>query len=258
MADRAVGVGVSALADTASLQGHQAAGDHIVVDLRDARPNGRPILGPWLSDDANLLTAGSPILAVRRGMDIAGAFIGLLVLLPLFVAVAAAIKLTSRGPILYKHSRVGKDGVEFDFYKFRSMRLGAEGEQGLLAGSNETTGPIFKMRHDPRQTRVGHWIRRASLDELPQLCHVLTGHMSLIGPRPPLPDEVAKYTDWEWQRLTVKPGITCIWQVSGRSDLDFDTWVTMDIHYIEHWTPWLDLELLIRTIPAVLSGKGAY
>ncbi len=247
------------MADTASLTGHHnLADDHVVIDLRSTRPTGEPTFGPWLTDDAKLLAAAPATLAFRRVMDVMGAIAGLLVLLPFFAVVAAAIKLTSPGPVLYKHSRVGKGGVEFDFYKFRSMRLGAEGERGQLAELDETTGPIFKMRQDPRQTRVGHLIRRASLDELPQLWHVLTGHMSLIGPRPPLPDEVAKYSDWEWQRLTVKPGITCIWQVSGRSDLDFDTWVTMDIHYIEHWTPWLDLQLLLRTIPAVLSGKGAY
>jgi lipopolysaccharide/colanic/teichoic acid biosynthesis glycosyltransferase len=127
-----------------------------------------------------------------------------------------------------------------------------------LVELNEATGPIFKVRDDPRMTKVGRVLRKLSIDEMPQLLHVLSGKMSLVGPRPPLPEEVVTYSEFEWQRLSVQPGITCIWQVSGRSDLDFDTWVQMDIQYIEEWTLSSDLRLLLRTVPAVLTGRGAY
>jgi len=231
---------------------------HVEIDLRDPDERAESDLGPWLSADANLLNASAAKLAVRRALDISVAIVGSILLLPLFVTTAIAVKTTSRGPVFFRQSRVGQHGVEFVFYKFRSMKSCAEDVRGDLLGNNECVGPIFKMRQDPRMTRVGRWIRRASIDELPQLWHVLKGDMSLVGPRPPLTTEVAEYGEWEHQRLTVKPGITCIWQVSGRSDLDFDTWVSMDIEYVENWSLWLDLSLLLRTIPAVLTGKGAY
>jgi lipopolysaccharide/colanic/teichoic acid biosynthesis glycosyltransferase len=153
---------------------------------------------------------------------------------------------------------VGKDGREFTFYKFRSMHTNADLRRNELAHLNETDGPVFKMREDPRITAVGRILRRTSIDEAPQFWNVLRGDMSLVGPRPPLPSEVMHYDAKQWQRLMVWPGITCIWQVSGRSDLDFATWVDMDLEYIRRWSPWLDVALLLRTIPAVLSGRGAY
>ena len=166
--------------------------------------------------------------------------------------------MTSPGPPIFRQTRVGIDGRRFSFYKFRSMRVTAEQERDQLVDLNERGGPIFKIKDDPRITKVGWLTRRSSIDELPQLWNVLRGDMSLVGPRPPLPAEVEQYSAWEDQRLRVKPGITCIWQVSGRSDLDFETWVAMDIEYIERWRLWLDIVLLAKTIPAVLSGRGAY
>jgi lipopolysaccharide/colanic/teichoic acid biosynthesis glycosyltransferase len=197
-------------------------------------------------------------LAVKRAIDVIGASLALLLLSPVLIAAAIAVKLSSPGPVFYVSDRVGKDGHAFPFAKFRSMRSNAEYEKPQLVELNEASGPVFKVRDDPRITKAGRVLRKLSIDELPQLFHVLSGKMSLVGPRPPLPEEVVTYSELEWQRLLVKPGITCIWQVSGRSDLDFDTWVQMDIQYIEEWTVFGDLRLLGRTIPAVLTGRGAY
>jgi lipopolysaccharide/colanic/teichoic acid biosynthesis glycosyltransferase len=138
------------------------------------------------------------------------------------------------------------------------MRVNAEEEKAQLTALNEHSGPIFKIREDPRVTSVGRWLRRTSLDELPQLFHVASGRMSLVGPRPHLPEEVAMYGSRAYRRLSVKPGVTCIWQVSGRSDLDFDTWIDLDLEYIQRWSLWSDIKLLVLTVPAVLSGRGAY
>jgi lipopolysaccharide/colanic/teichoic acid biosynthesis glycosyltransferase len=197
-------------------------------------------------------------LTIKRAVDVIGASLALLLLSPVLIAAAIAVKLSSPGPVFYVSDRVGKDGVTFRFAKFRSMRSNAEYEKPHLVELNEATGPIFKVRDDPRMTKVGRVLRKLSIDEMPQLLHVLSGKMSLVGPRPPLPEEVVTYSEFEWQRLSVQPGITCIWQVSGRSDLDFDTWVQMDIQYIEEWTLSSDLRLLLRTVPAVLTGRGAY
>jgi exopolysaccharide biosynthesis polyprenyl glycosylphosphotransferase len=196
---------------------------------------------------------------LKRSIDIVGSLVLLVLLSPLFLITSLAIALTSRGPILFSQERVGYMGRRFRFLKFRSMCHDAEERKGeLLELNHHDYGPIFKVRDDPRMTPVGKLIRRLSIDELPQLFHVLTGDMSLVGPRPPLPDEVATYGRREALRLTVKPGMTCIWQVSGRSELDFDTWVDMDLEYIRSWSLWLDLKLLFRTVPAVVSGRGAY
>lgn len=229
----------------------------VVIHLDEARrtsAHGRT----WLSADRGLLGVSPRMARLGRLVDVAGAIGLLAVLLPVFLLVALAIKATSRGPVFYRQRRVGRHGVEFDLYKFRSMRVGAEHQKKDLAYLNEIEGPAFKIRQDPRITPVGRFIRKASIDELPQLWNVVRGDMRLVGPRPPLPREVASYGLWEQQRLLVKPGLTCIWQVSGRSDLDFETWVSMDIEYIDTWSPRLDVSLLLRTIPAVLSGKGAY
>jgi len=201
----------------------------------------------------------SPFGAIcKRILDIVGSGIALLVLSPIFLAAAAAVKATSRGSLFYVSTRVGKDGKEFRFFKFRTMRTSAESDKEALRQWNEVSGPVFKIKADPRITKVGKMLRKLSIDELPQLFHVLQGQMSLVGPRPPTPDEVAVYNDRELQRLLVKPGMTCTWQVSGRSDIGFDQWVEMDLEYIEQWSMWLDLRLIAATIPAVLSTRGAY
>jgi lipopolysaccharide/colanic/teichoic acid biosynthesis glycosyltransferase len=196
---------------------------------------------------------------VKRGLDVAGAAAGLVVLSPLLAAVAAAVKACDGGPVLYWQTRVGRHGREFAFPKFRSMVAGADGMKGSLAGSSDRRdGVTFKMRRDPRTTPVGRVLRKLSLDELPQLWCVLAGDMSLVGPRPPLPEEVRRYTLSDRRRLDVKPGLTCFWQVEGRGDAPFGRQVVLDIEYIESMSLWLDLKLLGKTVPAVLSGRGAY
>lgn len=196
---------------------------------------------------------------LRRAMDCIGAGIGLLLLSPLFALTAVLIKLESKGPVLFSQTRIGKDGEEFRCWKFRSMFRDAEQRKQELLQLNEMAGGVtFKMKHDPRVTRVGRFIRKASIDELPQLWNVFNGDMSLVGPRPAVPQEVAQYSAHERQRLAVKPGITCIWQVSGRSDIPFNEQVLMDIEYIRRRSLWLDISLLLRTIPAVLLARGSY
>jgi exopolysaccharide biosynthesis polyprenyl glycosylphosphotransferase len=197
-------------------------------------------------------------LIMKRIVDIALSLIGLVAVLPVFLIVALAIKIDSRGPVFFKQLRVGKNGSFFYMYKFRSMVANAEELKEKLFSINEATGPVFKIKKDPRVTRVGAFIRKYSIDELPQLINVLRGDMSLIGPRPPLPNEVEQYSDYHWRRLDVKPGITGLWQVSGRSNLSFDEWVNLDIYYIENWSISLDIKILLNTIPAVLKGQGAY
>jgi len=197
-------------------------------------------------------------VAFKRVVDVVGAALGLMLGAPIFGLIALAIKLDSKGPAFFKQVRVGKDHQQFNCYKFRSMRVGAEEELESLRDQNEADGPIFKMRDDPRRTRVGRFLRRISLDELPQLINVLRGEMSLVGPRPPIPEEVGQYKPWHQKRLTVCPGITGLWQVSGRSELTFDEMVLLDLYYIEHWSPWMDFSILLRTIPKAIVGDGAY
>lgn len=176
----------------------------------------------------------------------------------LMAMIAVAIKLDSRGPVIYASERIGRGGVPFTMFKFRSMVVGAEDQKGNVLHLNEVEGPIFKVRDDPRATRVGRLIRRSSLDELPQLYNVLIGDMSLVGPRPPLAEEVEEYLPWHMKRLTVVGGLTGSWQVSGRSDLDFDELCELDIAYIDNWSLAMDARILLRTIPAALSARGAY
>lgn len=195
---------------------------------------------------------------VKRLMDLFfGFWLFLVSAIPMLI-IAILIKLDSPGPILFTQKRIGRYGQEFIAYKFRSMRTGAEQEQATLNDLNEARGPLFKIRDDPRCTRVGRWIRRMSLDELPQLWNVLRGEMSLVGPRPPMPNEVEQYQEWHKRRLDVRPGITGLAQVSGRSDLTFDETAMLDIYYIENWSPWMDLAILFKTIPTVLLARGAY
>jgi exopolysaccharide biosynthesis polyprenyl glycosylphosphotransferase len=208
--------------------------------------------------DTGLLAPALWQLAVKRGIDIAVSAVALLVLSPLLLAVSLLVKLTSHGPVFYVQERVGRDGEPFKIVKFRSMYQDAHDQRHEHAHRNMHAGPIFKIRDDPRVTPVGRAIRRLSIDELPQLINVLKGNMSLVGPRPPLPEEFLRYGAREQQRLLVKPGVTCIWQVSGRSDLDFETWVDMDLEYIRTWSLRLDVKLLAKTVPAVLTGRGAY
>jgi exopolysaccharide biosynthesis polyprenyl glycosylphosphotransferase len=195
---------------------------------------------------------------VKRGIDVASSLVFLILAMPLMGLSALAIKLDSPGPVLFRQERVGKGGRHFTLYKFRSMTVDAEAQKELLQDLNEADGPLFKIKDDPRVTRAGRWLRRLSLDEFPQFYNVLRGDMSLIGPRPPVPEEVAQYQPWHMRRLEIAPGITGLWQVSGRSDLPFDEMVLLDIYYAEQWTPALDMKIFLRTIPRVILGYGAY
>ena len=228
--------------------------------MADVMWNNATYEAPLIAD--KLVLEGAPsggYELLKRIMDCIGSGIGLLLLSPLFAVMAILIKLESPGPVLFSQTRIGKDGVEFRCWKFRSMFQDAEQRKQELLQQNEMAGGVtFKMKHDPRVTRVGRFIRKASIDELPQLWNVFNGDMSLVGPRPPVPQEVAQYTAHERQRLAVKPGITCIWQVSGRSDIPFNEQVLLDIEYIRSRSLWLDISLLLRTIPAVLLARGSY
>lgn len=194
----------------------------------------------------------------KRVIDIIGATFGLILLSPVFLLVAVLIKLDSRGPAIHKQERLGLNGETFMFYKFRSMVSGAHKQKESLNHLNGASGPMFKIKEDPRITRIGNFLRKSSIDELPQLFNVLKGEMSLVGPRPPLPEEVREYTKEQVERLTIIPGITGLWQVLGRSDLTFDEQIYLDRVYIKNQSVWLDLGLLLLTIPAVLSRRGAY
>lgn len=196
-------------------------------------------------------------MVAKRVVDFAAAAVLLVLLSPLLLAVAILIKFTSRGPVFYKQVRCGLYGRKFTLVKFRTMIDGAEDRLWELKHLNEMDGPVFKMRHDPRVTPPGRWLRKSSMDELPQLWNVIKGEMSLVGPRAPVPEEVKYYSIKQRRRLSVKPGITCLWQVSGRNDVDFHRWIDLDLQYIDNWSFWLDLRILLKTIPVVLTGKGA-
>jgi len=194
-------------------------------------------------------------LIAKRTLDIALASLALLLLGPVLLVIALVIKLDDRGPVLFRQTRVGLHGRPFQMVKFRTMVPDAELKRAELALLNEISGPAFKLQADPRITRVGRLLRRASLDELPQFWNVLFGQMSVVGPRPPLPDEVAGYDLWHRRRLSMKPGITGLWQVSARLEEEFDRWVELDLNYIDRWSLWLDLKIMLRTVPAMLSGR---
>ena len=197
-------------------------------------------------------------LVCKRLIDMAGSAAGLAVLGPLLMLpVAIIIKLTSPGPVLFRQKRSGLHGRLFTMYKFRSMVTNAEMIRAELEAFNEMSGPVFKMKEDPRITPVGRFLRKTSLDELPQLWNVLLGDMSLVGPRPPIPREVQQYDPWHRRRLSMKPGLTCLWQISGRNKIGFEQWMKLDLQYIDNWSLWLDLTILLRTIPVVLGGIGA-
>ena len=196
-------------------------------------------------------------LAFKRLVDVSMSALLLVLALPVVVAIALAIKVTAGGGVLYRQTRCGLNGRRFTLYKFRTMVEDAEAKQRELLHLNEMDGPVFKLKRDPRVTWFGRILRRFSLDELPQLWNVLRGDMSLVGPRPPIPDEVSRYQRWQRRRLSMKPGLTCLWQIGGRNQLDFDRWMELDLQYIDSWSPWLDMKILLKTVPAVLSGKGA-
>jgi exopolysaccharide biosynthesis polyprenyl glycosylphosphotransferase len=196
-------------------------------------------------------------LAAKRLLDVAVSLILLALSLPVILIAALAIKMTSPGSVVFKQQRIGLNGRTFTLYKFRTMIADAHERLGEVSHLNEMTGPVFKAKGDPRVTSVGRILRRFSLDELPQLWNVLKGDMSLVGPRPPIPEEVRSYHRWQRRRLSMKPGLTCLWQVNGRNNVDFDRWMQMDLQYIDNWSPSLDLKILLRTIPAVLLGRGA-
>jgi lipopolysaccharide/colanic/teichoic acid biosynthesis glycosyltransferase len=196
--------------------------------------------------------------AAKRLCDVVFSLAALVAFSPVFGVIALLIKLEDGGPVLFKQTRVGKFGREFTMYKFRSMCMDAEARlKELLAKNHHAQGVTFKMKDDPRLTRVGKWLRKISFDELPQFFNVLKGEMSLVGPRPPVPREVALYSMADRRRLAAKPGITCIWQISGRAEIDFSGQVKLDVKYIESQNIITDLEILVKTIPAVVSGKGA-
>jgi exopolysaccharide biosynthesis polyprenyl glycosylphosphotransferase len=214
--------------------------------------------------------AGIPMIGVRdisigrgqmlfkRAMDVTVSTVGLILLFPFFLLIALFIRIDSPGPILFRQIRVGKGERLFACYKFRSMHQGADEEKSRLQDLNEAEGLFFKIRNDPRITRMGRVLRRTSLDEVPQLINVLMGHMSLVGPRPAPPAEVQRYQPWHRRRLEVCPGITGLWQVSGRSQLTFDEMVLLDLYYIENWSPLLDIRIMLRTLPKMITGEGAY
>ncbi len=200
----------------------------------------------------------APVTWLKRAVDVGLAVFAIVVAAPLLLGIAVAVRIDSHGPVFYRQRRLGKDSVPFEMLKFRSMCQDAEAMLTLLSDRNEATGPLFKIRQDPRITRVGRFLRRFSLDELPQLFNVLRGEMSLVGPRPPLPEEVSKYEEWQLARLQALPGMTGLWQVSGRSEVPFNDMVRLDLHYVRNWSFGLDLEIMLRTIPAVLANHGAY
>ncbi len=205
----------------------------------------------------DLPNTADPRVAAKRALDVAGALVGLALAAPVVARAPRAIRLDSPGGAFFRQTRVGRDGRPFGMWKLRTMVAGAETLQESLRDRNQMSGPVFKLEDDPRVTRAGRWLRRYSIDELPQLWNVLRGEMSLVGPRPPLPSEVAAYGARERRRLDVKPGLTCTWQVSGRHRVDFDDWMEMDLDYVENWSLKRDVALICKTVPVVVRGTGA-
>ncbi len=230
------------------------------IRLERARPT-EPMVGGPVSLDGYVHFSPTPSkpyqLAMKRLIDVSVAGAALLFLSPAVLLLALAIKVSSPGPVLFRQHRIGLHGRAFGMLKFRSMYQDAEERREALEAKNEQAGPVFKIKHDPRVTPLGRFIRKYSIDELPQLLNVLKGEMSLVGPRPPLPREVDQYHSWQRRRLSVRPGLTCIWQVSGRNEISFDEWMRLDMRYIDHWALSSDLSLILKTIPVVVTGKGA-
>ena len=202
-------------------------------------------------DAVALYEAGKRLFDVLLALTLLG------ISFPLLVLAAILVRCTSAGPVVFRQTRCGRHGQTFTCLKLRTMYVDAERRKGELMHLNEVDGPVFKLRNDPRVTPVGRWLRKASLDELPQLFNVVAGQMSIVGPRPPLPEEVVQYSTLARQRLEVKPGLTCLWQVSGRSMIGFEQWMALDLEYIRRRGFWFDLQIVLRTVPAVLTGRGA-
>lgn len=194
---------------------------------------------------------------IKRILDIILSLTGLIIASPIFLIVGICIKLDSKGPIFFSQKRIGLKGKEFNMYKFRSMVINAEELKAKLKGQNEMSGPMFKMKDDPRITRVGKFIRKTSIDELPQLINVLKGEMSLVGPRPSLPDEVKEFEPWMLKRLNVKPGLTCYWQVMGRNNIEFNEWMQLDIKYVNERNIWIDIKLIFKTFFVLFGDENA-
>ena len=220
-------------------------------DVSDSVPAGE-------MDEIPKVTENRLYFIMKRITDIIVALLLFILFLPIVPVVAILIRLDSPGAIMFKQKRVGKNGRIFDFYKFRSMVHGAENVIGALRPLSAGDGPVFKLKHDPRVTPVGRFLRRSSLDELPQLLNVLKGDMSIVGPRPNLPSEVSHYLPWQKRRLDVTPGITCLWQITGRSHIGFQEWMRLDLEYIRKRSYATDLKIMLKTIPAVIARKGAY
>ncbi|MCH8125464.1 sugar transferase [candidate division KSB1 bacterium] len=226
--------------------------DTKISSLKQTNFGGFPLL------EFETFSANEWQLFVKRTTDILVSLTGIIIAMPFFIVLALAIKLSSKGPIYFKQERSGLNGRKFTLYKFRTMMVGAELRKKELEKQNEMQGPVFKIKRDPRVYPLGRLLRKISLDELPQLLNVLKGDMSIVGPRPPLPIEVEMYEIWQRRRLSLKPGITCIWQVSGRNMVDFDRWMEMDLEYIDNWSLWLDVKISLKTVLVVLFGYGAY
>lgn len=224
---------------------------HVISTVYLERLGDKPLLTFTTTPEAEYL------LLVKRLLDFMMALALLIILAPLLLILALLIKLTSRGPALYRQTRCGLGGRKFTLYKFRSMSPDADLRREELAALNEMDGPVFKIRNDPRCTTIGRFMRKFSLDELPQLVNILRGDMSFVGPRPPLPEEVEKYERWQRRRLRMQPGLTCLWALEGRSRLSFRRWMELDLEYIDHWSMALDWKILLKTIPVVLLGRGA-
>lgn len=217
------------------------------------------MLNEELADDDKLIKVrpNKLYLYSKRIMDIVGSLIGIIILSPLYLLIAILIKLDSKGPIIFSQERVGLNGQKFKMYKFRSMVVNAEELKEKLKKRNERKGPMFKIKQDPRVTKIGRFIRRTSIDELPQLINVLKGEMSLVGPRPSLPKEVMQFESWMLERLDVKPGLTCYWQVQGRDDIPFEEWMELDIKYVRQRNMWIDIKLIFKTFTVLIGDKNA-
>jgi exopolysaccharide biosynthesis polyprenyl glycosylphosphotransferase len=231
----------------------------VEIDETGSRASGQPGPGDQEEGRRRISVGSHPGYAfLKRAMDLSLGIVLLVLLLPVLPLIAIMIRLDSPGPVLFRQTRIGLRGRPFTCFKFRSMVAEAEAIQDRVASMNETEGPIFKIQDDPRVTTVGRFLRRSSLDEILQVLNVLLGEMSLVGPRPPLPHEVERYEPWQRARLEVKPGITCLWQIAGRSHIGFDEWMKLDLAYIERRSFLLDLKILFRTLPVVIERKGAY
>jgi len=221
-----------------------------VARVRPTYINGHPAMVYRSEPESHL-----PLL-IKSIIDRIGGLVGVLLSAPILLFTALAIKLDSRGPVFFKQTRLGLNGKPFTMLKFRTMCSDAEKKKRSLMEQNEMSGPVFKIKEDPRVTRVGKFLRKFSVDELPQFLNVLTGEMSLVGPRPPLPAEVSRFEPWQHRKLSVRPGLTCLWQVNGRNSIDFEEWMLLDLHYIDNWSLWLDAKILAKTIPTVIRGSG--